>query len=62
MSEGAKIRVRVTFTVEVDPEAWNKAYGCGTASQAVRESVRSYIVNGVSDPDLERETGLRVAG
>ena len=37
------MKVRVAMTVEVDPEAWDLMYGCGTDAKAVREDVQTYF-------------------
>lgn len=43
------LRVRVSFTVEIDREAWNMNYGTGTDAAAIRADVQTYIENGARD-------------
>jgi hypothetical protein len=38
-----KVSMTVTFTI--DPEAWDQAYGTGTDAAAIREDVRDYFTN-----------------
>ena len=45
MGDRRPIRVTVTVTVDVDPEAWNAEYGEGATAAEVRKSVKSYIGN-----------------
>lgn len=53
------MKVRVTMTVDIDPEAWDLNYGTGTDAAAVREDVRTYIENGARD-QLETVGVLRI--
>jgi hypothetical protein len=39
------MKVHVEFTVDIDPEAWDAAYGTGTDPKVVREDVRIYVEN-----------------
>lgn len=39
------IKVNVTLSLTIDPEAWNLAYGCGETAALIREDVRSYFLN-----------------
>jgi hypothetical protein len=41
------MKVRVSFTVEVDPEAWMANYG--VERDQVRDDVRVYVENGMRD-------------
>jgi hypothetical protein len=50
------VKVRVTFTVDVDPEAWSLNYGTGTDPADVREDVRRYVENGAVEQ--LREVGV----
>lgn len=43
------MKVRVGFTVEIDPEAWDLNYGTGTEAAVIREDVRTYIEQGARD-------------
>ena len=38
--------VKVTFSVDVDPDSWNLNYGTGTDPAAVRADVRTWCENG----------------
>lgn len=40
------MKVRVTVTVEIDPEEWATAYGV-EGTQAIRDDVKQYVANGV---------------
>lgn len=50
------MRVRVSFVVDVDVEAWMSEYG--VAREDVRDDVRTYIENGALDQ--LRDFGLLV--
>jgi hypothetical protein len=50
------MKVRVSFTVDIDPEAWDANYGTGREAKAIRADVQTYIENGVKDQ--LRELGL----
>jgi hypothetical protein len=38
------MRVRHVFAIDVDPDEWNEAFGCGSTEPEVRESVRKYFL------------------
>lgn len=38
-------KVTLSVTIEVDPEAWDLAYGTGTSAKEIRDDVRSYYIN-----------------
>ena len=52
------MKVRVTITVDVDPERWNANYGTGTDPKDVREDVKRYV-EGTVDSQL-RMVGVLV--
>ena len=52
------MKIRMAFTVEVDPDAWVNTYGC--AREDVREDVRSYLLNQITQSVGAEETGLEV--
>ena len=37
------MRVKITLTVNIDPDAWDLNYGTGTSAKAIREDVQTYI-------------------
>lgn len=37
------MKVRITLTVDIDPEAWDMNYGTGTDPAAVRADVKTYV-------------------
>jgi len=52
------MRIRIAFTVEVDPDAWRETYGPN--DKDIRKDVRSYIMNGIDQSPAGEECGLRV--
>lgn len=42
-----EMKVRISFSVDIDPEAWILNYGCDPKD--VREDVKSYVAYGVQD-------------
>jgi hypothetical protein len=40
------MKVRVSFTVEIDREAWSMNYGTGLDARAIREDVQNYVESG----------------
>jgi hypothetical protein len=50
------MKVRVTLTVEVDPAAWQLAYG--TETEDLREDVRNYIAGSVEESAAAQEGGI----
>jgi hypothetical protein len=40
------MKVRCSFVVDVDPEAWDLNYGTGTQPAQVRNDVRRYVEEG----------------
>jgi hypothetical protein len=44
-----KIKIRIQFTVEIDPDAWTLAYG--VEKHEIRDDVKSYIKNMVQGSD-----------
>lgn len=54
------MKVRISLTVEVDPDAWTATYGVeGTA--AIRADVKTYIEGTINSSAAADECGLRVA-
>lgn len=39
------MKVTVTLTIDVDPEAWDLTYGSGPTPAEVRTDVKSYALN-----------------
>jgi hypothetical protein len=35
------MKVKITFTVDIDPEVWDLNYGTGTSAKAIREDVQN---------------------
>ena len=52
------MKVRVTLSLNVDPEAWDLAYGTGTDAAAVREDVKSYVVTYIQQSAAAEEDGI----
>lgn len=52
------MRVAVTLTVEVDPEAWEAAYGV-SGSRQIRDDVRIYIRGQVQNSAAADEGGIQ---
>lgn len=52
------MKVTVTLSLDVDPAAWDLAYGTGTAAKDVREDVRAYILNAVQGTAPVEEGGI----
>ncbi|MGV9659156.1 hypothetical protein ACWDR5_19590 [Streptomyces koyangensis] len=52
------MKIRLTFTVEVDPEEWMKTYG-GERSD-VRSDVHSYFRAQIQQSPAAEETGLEI--
>jgi hypothetical protein len=50
------MKVRVSFTIDIDPEAWDTNFGTGREAKAVRADVQTYVENGARD--LLRDLGL----
>ena len=48
------MKVRISLTVDIDPDAWTMNYGVEGA-EAIRKDVREYVTHGVYD-------GLSVTG
>ena len=53
----ATMKVRVTLSIEVDVEAWNLAYGTGSAT-AIRQDVADYVVAQVQGCAAADEGGI----
>lgn len=43
------MKVKVSFTVDVDPDAWDLNFGTGTDAATVRDDARRYVENGAVD-------------
>ncbi|MFE9381767.1 hypothetical protein ACFYMO_00800 [Streptomyces sp. NPDC007025] len=56
--KGFTMKVRITLTLDIDPEAWSLAYGTTTEAAAVREDVRSYVLNSVQGAPAVEEGGI----
>ena len=37
------MKVKITLTVNINPDAWDLNYGTGTTAKAIREDVRVYV-------------------
>lgn len=37
------VKVRISFTVDIDPQAWATEYATGAGAGEVREDVRRYV-------------------
>jgi hypothetical protein len=53
------MKVSVTLSLDVDPAAWDLAYGTGTEAKAVREDVRQYVLNQLQGIAPVDEGGVR---
>jgi hypothetical protein len=42
------MRVKIEFTVAVDPVEWDETYGCGSDAASVRDDVKRWAANAVS--------------
>jgi hypothetical protein len=51
------MKIRVTLTIEVDPEAWTLAYG--TEPEDLREDVKTYVLGTVAECAAAREGGIQ---
>lgn len=50
--------VRVVLSLRVDRDAWDTIYGTGTDAAAVRESVKSYLLNDAQQCAAADEGGI----
>lgn len=53
------MKVRLEFTVDVDPEAWTLAFGVKGSSE-IREDVRAYMRNLIQQCAAAEETDMEV--
>lgn len=51
------MKIVITLALEIDPEAWHDTYGHGDTPRAVRDDVRSYVLNHVQQAAGITETG-----
>ena len=42
------MKVKISFTIDIDPDYWETSYGI-TGAQAIREDVKTYAENTVRD-------------
>lgn len=42
------MKIKIEFTLDVDPEAWSSNYGVKGAAE-IREDVRAYVQNDVTE-------------
>ena len=54
------VKVTVTITVTVDPEAWDEQYGTGTTAALVKADVKRYVANSVANLEAIDATSARV--
>jgi len=52
------MKVRMTVTIDVDPETWSEEYGCEPFE--VRKDVRDYFTNQVFQAQAVEDAGLTV--
>jgi hypothetical protein len=52
------VKVRLEYTVDVDPEDWVRAFG--VAREDVRDDVRDYMRNLIQQCAAAEETGLEI--
>lgn len=52
------MKVRITLTLDIDPDAWNTIYGAGEERAAVREDVKSYVLNAIQQSAAAEEGGI----
>lgn len=50
------MKVRVTLTIDVDPEAWTLAYG--TEPDQIRDDVKTYVLGTVQHSPPANEGGI----
>lgn len=53
------MRVNVNLQIEVDPEAWEQAYGVGPAEAVIRKDVKAYVLDGVRNMTPSEEGGFK---
>jgi hypothetical protein len=52
------MKIRLSYTVDIDPELWERAYGVG--KDEIREDVRSYMRNLIQQCAAAEETDLTI--
>lgn len=53
------MKVRVTLSLDIDPESWSLAYGTNPRDlAALREDVRSYVLNDIQNAPPVEEGGI----
>lgn len=53
------MKVRLEFTVDINPEEWTRAFGVAGASE-IRQDVREYMRNLIQQCAAAEETSLEV--
>lgn len=53
------MKVKVSFTVDIDPEVWDANYGTGTAAAAVRKDVQEYAYHTLTE-HIREATGALI--
>lgn len=53
------MKVRLTVTLDIDPEAWDLAYGTGTDRKSIREDVLQYLQGFLDGCSAIEEGGIR---
>lgn len=54
------MKIKISLTIEVDPQEWAAVYGTGTAAAEVREDVKTYVQNQVWESPGIQESGGKV--
>ena len=53
------MKIKISLTIEVDPQEWAAVYGTGTAAAEVREDVKTYVQNQVGSRRASRNPAGR---
>lgn len=52
------MKVKIEFTIDIDPEIWDLNYGTGTDAKAVREDVKRYAFHTITEHIREANGAL----
>jgi hypothetical protein len=54
------MKLKISLVVQVDPKAWQEIYGID--SESVRDDVRAYVLNQISQSAAAEEGGITSVG
>lgn len=57
-AKGTRVKIRLTFTVDIDPDEWVRSYGVERSD--VRSDVYSYFRTQIQGSPAAEETGLEI--